>query len=125
MYIHKDHRNNEYHRHRGDIEEGHVVENNGSKSYGVKVYGIPVGSNKFIKHALGEQATRIEKSILTTTLKMDPLQVTAPELPGRQCCWVLTLRCIQHMGNYWARRAIFLLISQQIFAQELMSPSNL
>ena len=34
---------------------------------------------------------------------MDPLQVTAPELPGRQCCWVLTLGCIQHMGNYWAR----------------------
>ena len=102
-HIHKDYRNNEYHRLRGDIEEGHVVNINGSKSYGVKVYGIPVGSNKYIEHVLGEQAKRIEHSILTTIRKMDPLQVTAPELPGRQCCWTLTLRCIQHLGNYWAR----------------------
>ena len=34
---------------------------------------------------------------------MDPEQIIAPELPGRQCCWALTLRCIQHMGNYWTR----------------------
>ena len=92
-----------YHEQRGDIPEGHVVENNGSKAYRVKVYGIALGSDRYIKAILGQQAERIEKSILITKRRMDPLQATEPELPGHQCCWALTLRCIQHMGNYWAR----------------------
>ena len=34
---------------------------------------------------------------------MSPNQILQPELPGRQCLWQLTLRYIQHLGNYWAR----------------------
>ena len=102
-YIHASHRNQEYHLSRAGIDEGHTIDMNGVKSYGINVYGIPVGSDKYIKAILEKQATRIEKSIDTTKTKMDPEQIIAPELPGRQCCWALTLRCIQHMGNYWTR----------------------
>ena len=34
---------------------------------------------------------------------MNPRQEMAPEIPGRQYLWQLTLRCLQHMGNYWCR----------------------
>ena len=65
-YIHRDFRNASYHEYRGDIPEGHVIGANGVKAYGIKVYGIPVGSTRYIKTILEQQASRIEKNILTT-----------------------------------------------------------
>ena len=53
-YIHEDHRTMGYHEQSGNIPEGHVVENNGSKAYGVKVYGIPLVSNRYIRAVLGQ-----------------------------------------------------------------------
>ena len=55
-YIHEDHRTIGYHELRGDIPEGYVDGNNSSKAYGIKVYGIPLGSNRYIREVLGQQA---------------------------------------------------------------------
>ena len=83
-YIHASHRNHEYHLIRVGIEEGHTIDMNGVKSYGINVYGIPVGSDQYIKAILTKQAIRIEKSIETTKSKMDSEQIITPELTGRQ-----------------------------------------
>ena len=91
-YIHASHRNHEYHLIRARIEEGHTIDMNGVKSYGINVYGIPVGSDQYIKAILTKQAIRIEKSIETTKSKMDSEQISkmdseqiiTPELTGRQ-----------------------------------------
>ena len=34
---------------------------------------------------------------------MNPIHISKPEVPSRQCLWQILLRCLQHLGNYWAR----------------------
>ena len=67
------------------------------------VYGTLIESAQFIKHILTNGSTRIMEQIMETTEKMDPNQITALELFGRQSMWALILRCMQFLGNYWAR----------------------
>ena len=48
---------------------------------------------------------------------MNSTQVLQPEFPGGQCLWQLDLRCIHHLGNYWARQIPSTLT--QSFCQEV------
>ena len=96
-------KNQAYHEAKGNIEEGSIKDDEGNILKGLKVYGIPIGSEEYVRQFLKEEATRICKDIKTTYTKMNPRQELAPEVPGRQCLWQLTLRCLQHMGNYWCR----------------------
>ena len=95
--------NQAYHEAKGNIEEGSIKDDEGNIFKGLKVYGIPIGSEEYVRQFLKEEAIRICKDIKTTYTKMNPRQELAPEVPGRQCLWQLTLRCLQHMGNYWCR----------------------
>ena len=53
-YIHPAHRNTSYHTHRAGIEEGHAIDVTGVRSYGLKVYGIPVGLDRYIRAILAQ-----------------------------------------------------------------------
>lgn len=60
-YIHRDFRNISYHGHRGDIPEGYAMDANGVKAYRLKVYEVSVGSTRYVKTIIEQQASRIEK----------------------------------------------------------------
>ena len=88
---------------KGSIEEGHLINESGTKVYGIKCFGIPIRSEEYIKEFLRVKANKISKTIEDTGNKMNPTQIMKPEMPGRQCLWQILLRCLQHVGNYWAR----------------------
>ena len=102
-YINKDFHNEQYHIVRGDIAEWYERTDTGIKVYGFKYYGIPIGSDVYIKTVLNIEAERIKSTIFSTWETMDPNKILKPEIPSRQCLWCLLLSCLQHLGNYWAR----------------------
>lgn len=60
-YVHKDFRNASYHAHCTGIEEGHAANRNGVTPYRLKVYGIPVGSDRYIKQFLLNRQQELNK----------------------------------------------------------------
>ena len=102
-YINRAYRNQEFLDAKGDIEEGYVRTSNERKTYGIDCYGVPIGSAEYVQTRLEEESLRIEKTIETTKEAMSPARIDKANIPARQCLWQLTLRSLQHLGNYWAK----------------------
>ena len=100
-YIHPTYRNTIYNNARGDITEGFIRTPNGRKEYGITCCGIPVGTPRFLQKILRQHGERIICTINNMSKKINPTQVVKPEMPRRQCLWQITLRILQHLGNYW------------------------
>jgi hypothetical protein len=102
-YIREDFKDVAFDLHRGDIEVGYMVSQEGSKEYGLKVYGVPLGSEKYIDVSLHYKVNKIMSDFELIERKLGSHQLSAPEIPSRQCMWQLILRCLQFKGNYWVR----------------------
>jgi hypothetical protein len=51
-YIREDFKDAAFELHRGDIEIGYMISQEGIKEYGLKVYGVPMGSERYINISL-------------------------------------------------------------------------
>lgn len=87
----------------GDIAKYFLLDSTSLSHRGITVYGVPVGLQGYIFTFLEKKSGAIIANVATVCANMHPREATSPEVPGRQCLWVTTLRCIQHLGNYWAR----------------------
>eukprot|EP00957_Ditylum_brightwellii_P004487 340950-Ditylum_brightwellii.AAC.1 len=46
------------------------------------------------------KATKIRSELKKSETRLDPSLFPKPQLPARQCLWLLTMRCLQHLSNY-------------------------
>ena len=51
-YIREDFKDAAFELHRGDIKIGYMISQEGIKEYGLKVYGVPMGSERYINISL-------------------------------------------------------------------------
>eukprot|EP00957_Ditylum_brightwellii_P074822 5686332-Ditylum_brightwellii.AAC.1 len=49
------------------------------------------------------KATKIRSELKQIETRLDPSLFPEPHLPVRQCLWFLTMRCLQHLGDYLCR----------------------
>ena len=102
-YIREGYRDAEFEMYRGNIEIGYMETIEGVKEYGLKVYGVPMGSERYINISLEYKANKIMSDFNLIEMKLGAHHLSAPEIPSKQCLWQLILRCLQFKGNYWAR----------------------
>ena len=109
-YIDAAHRDDEWDRMRGDIEDGILktekgeeVRVNGDLARGMTVCNVPVGSNEFVLGYLEQRLQKILKGFNKLAELLDPGRWPNPDIPTRQMLWVLTVTCLQFMGDYWIR----------------------
>ena len=95
---------------RGDIEDGILktekgeeVRVNGDLARGMTVCNVPVGSNEFVLGYLEQRLQKILKGFNKLAELLDPGRWPNPDIPTRQMLWVLTVTCLQFMGDYWIR----------------------
>jgi hypothetical protein len=86
-YIREDYRDAEFERYRGNIEIGYMETIEGVKEYGLKVYGVPMGSEKYINISLEYKVSKIMSDFDLIETKLGVHHLSAPELPTRQCLW--------------------------------------
>ena len=104
------HRDDEWERVRGDIPNGvlktaadEVVLVDGSPVYGMTVCNVPTGSQEFVEGYLGQRLEKIQKGYTKLGDLLDPGRWPNPDIPTRQMLWILTVTCLQFMGDYWMR----------------------
>ena len=103
-YVRDNHKDAEFELHRGDIEFGYMISQEGIKEYGLKIYGVTMGSERYINISLNYKVNKIMSNFELIEKRLGSHQLAAPEIPSRQCMWQqLILRCLQFKGNYWAR----------------------
>ena len=104
-FIDEEHRNKTYHQAREatGIAEGTVENENGETFYGVKAYGVPIGTKEYIAHWLELKSKKIIPNLRKISDTLDPNAIIPVEIPTRQCLWLLILTCLQFKGNYFVR----------------------
>ena len=95
---------------RGDIEEGVLkredgeeVRVNGELARGMTVCNVPIGTEEFVLGYLEQKLKKILKGYDKLIELLDPGRWPNPDIPTRQMLWVLTVACLQFMGDYWIR----------------------
>jgi len=71
--------------------------------YGVKAYGVPIGTKEYIAHWLELKSKKIISNLRKISDILDPNAIVPAEIPTRQCLWLLILTCLQFKGNYFLR----------------------
>jgi hypothetical protein len=82
----------------GIINNGTIEDKDGNVHYGITTCNIPIGSETFMKTYLNQKMNSILKGFTP-----GQGQWPHPNIPTRQMLWILTLVCMQFMGNYWLR----------------------
>ena len=123
-YIAAEYRNDEWAECRGDIPDGVLLDGDdnpvlvdGSPCYGISVCNVPVGSESYIKGYLQQKGVRIRRGFDKVSSLLDSARWPSPDIPTRQMLWILSLACLQFMGDYWLRHCNPSLTSE--FAQEI------
>ena len=104
-YIHPRFRYNAFEemREASTIPFGEITDSVGNRYSGIRIFGIPVGEDSYIKTWLEQKATTtLDKFEIFKTL-FNPSLHPEPSIPSRQCLFLLTLRCLQHMGSFYVR----------------------
>ena len=109
-YITDAHRDAAWERMRGDIPNGvlktpggEVVLTNGEPLHGMTVCNVPIGSRAFVEGYLDQRLEKILKGYAKLGELLDPGRWPNPDIPTRQMLWLLTVSCLQFMGDYWIR----------------------
>ena len=71
--------------------------------YGMTVCNVPAGSREFIKGYLEQRMKKKTKGYAKLGELLDPGRWPNPDIPARQMLWILTVTCLQFMGDYWIR----------------------
>eukprot|EP00957_Ditylum_brightwellii_P211630 15366397-Ditylum_brightwellii.AAC.2 len=82
------------------MNEGMLQMKNGHPVYGSKIYGAPIGDADFINKAITVNGIKIISEIKQVETRLNPSLFPETQLPIKQCLWLLTMRCLQHLGNY-------------------------
>jgi len=104
-FIAEEHRNETYHQasEATGIAEGIIENENGDTFYGVKAYGVPIGTKEYIAHWLDLKSKKIISNLRKISDILDPNAIAPAEIPTRQWLWLLILTCLQFKCNYFLR----------------------
>jgi hypothetical protein len=104
-YIDEQHRDDRWNELQGIIiiNNGTVEDEDGNVHYGITTCNIPIGSESFVKTYLNKKMNSILKGTTSISNLLNPGRWPHPNIPMQQMLWILTLICMQFMGNYWLR----------------------
>ena len=104
-YIKESKKSEIYHelREAANIPEGFIEGEDGTTLFGLRAYGVPIGSEIFVTEWLKTKGERIRSNLLEIGNLLDPNRIASRDIPSRQCLWLLTLNCLQFKGNYFVR----------------------
>eukprot|EP00957_Ditylum_brightwellii_P033467 2535755-Ditylum_brightwellii.AAC.1 len=85
------------------MSEGMLQTNKRLPVYGLKVYSVPIEDKAYTREFLRVKGKKIHGEMECIEQKLHLSQFPEPQLLVRQCLWVLTLRCLQHLDNYICR----------------------
>ena len=71
----------------------------GNPLYGMMVCTVPAGSQEFVKEYLEQRMQEILKEYTKLGDLLDPGCWPNPDIPTRQMLWILTVACLQFMGD--------------------------
>jgi hypothetical protein len=88
-----------------DIPEG-CLPGHDFAARSLKVFGVPIGDDNFVTLWSSDKLGLIERDfdVIRSAFLNSPF--VDPSVPWRQCLWQLTLKSLQHYGNYWCRHII-------------------
>jgi len=75
----------------------------GTTLFGLRAYGVPIGSEVFVTEWLKTKGERIRNNMLEIENLLDPTRIASRHIPSRQCLWLLILNCLQFKANYFVR----------------------
>ena len=90
-------------REAANIPEGSTEGEDGTTLFGLRAYGVPIGSKVFVMEWLKSKGERIRSNILEIGNPLDPTRIASRHIPLRQCLWLLILNCLHFKGNYFVR----------------------
>jgi len=90
-------------REAANIPEGFIEGEDGARLFGLRAYGVPIGSELFVTEWLKTKGERIRSNLLKIGNLLDPTRIASRDIPSRQCLWLLVLKCLQFKGNYFVR----------------------
>ena len=85
------------------IPFGAIKDSTGHIHAGISIFGIPVGEDSYVATWLEQKATSTLEKFETFKTLFNPSLHPEPSIPSRQCLFLLTLRCLQHMGSFYVR----------------------
>jgi len=101
-YIKESKKSEVYHelREAANIPEGFIEGEDGTTLFGLRAYGVPIGSEVFVTEWLKTKGERITSNMLEIGNLLDPARIASRHISSRQCLWLLILNCLQFKGNY-------------------------
>jgi len=104
-YIKESKKSEIYHelREAANIPEGSTESEDGTTLFGLRTYGVPIGSEVFVTEWLKIKGERIRSNMLEIGNLVDPNRIASRHIPSCQCLWLLILNCLQFKGNYFVR----------------------
>jgi len=82
-------------REAANIPEGFIEGEDGTTLFGLRAYGVPIGSEVFVTEWLKTKGERIRSNMLEIGSLLDPTRIASRDIPSRQCLWLLILNCLQ------------------------------
>ena len=88
-------------REAANIPEGFTEGEDRTTLFGLRAYGVPIGSEVFVTEWLKTKGERIRSNMLEIGNLLDPIRIASRDIPSRQCLWLLILNCLPFKGNYF------------------------
>jgi len=104
-YIKEPKKSEIYHelREAANIPEGFTEGEDGTTLFGLRAYGVPIGSEVFVTEWLKTKGERIRSNMLEIGNLLDPTRIASRHIPSHQCLWLLILNYLQFKGHYFVR----------------------
>jgi len=90
-------------REAANIPDGFTEGEDGTTLFGLRAYGVSIGSDVFVTEWLKTKGERIRSNMQKIGNLLDPTRIASRHIPSRQCLWLLILNCLQFKGNYFVR----------------------
>ena len=84
-------------------KNGNDITEDGLSVHGISVCTVPVGFEVYVREYLSQKADKIEFQYKDISEMLDPVKWCHPEIPTRQMLWLLTIVCLQNLGDYLIR----------------------
>ncbi len=72
-------------REAANIPEGFIEGEDGTTLFGLRAYGVPIGSEIFVTEWLKTKRERISINMLKIGNLLDPTRIASRDIPSRQC----------------------------------------
>jgi len=94
-YIKESKKSEMYHelREAANIPEGFTEGEDGTTLFGLRAYGVPIGSEAYVTKWLKIKGERITSNMLEIGSLLDQTMIASRHIPSHQCLWLLILNC--------------------------------